>query len=45
MHIVGNYIEFIKATKRIHANRFDMKDIFVANVILGTKIYKIFVDG
>jgi len=36
--ILGTNIEVIKSTKRILSNNFDMKDLRVADVILGIKI-------
>ena len=38
MLILGTNIEVIKSTKRMLYNNFDMKDLGVANVILGIKI-------
>jgi len=38
MLIVGTNIEIIKSTKRILSNSFDMKDLGVADIILGLKI-------
>jgi len=42
MLIIGSNIEVIKATKRMLTNRFDMKDMGVADVILGIKISRIY---
>jgi len=36
--ILGTNIEVIKSTKRILSNNFDMKDLVVADIILGIKI-------
>ena len=41
MLILGTNIEIIKSTKRMLSNSFDMKDLGVADVILGIKITKI----
>ena len=38
MLIIGSNINIIKATKQILTNKFEMKDMSVANVILGIKI-------
>ena len=38
--IMGSYNEVIKTTKEMFNNRFDMKDLGVADVILGIKISK-----
>ena len=38
MLILGTNIEIIKSTKRMLFNSFDMKDLGVADVILGIKI-------
>jgi len=38
MLILGTNIEIIKSTKRMLSNSFDMKDLGVADVILGIKI-------
>ena len=40
MLILENNIEVIKSTKRMLSNNFDMKDLGVANIILGIKIIK-----
>ena len=40
MLILGTNIEIIKSTKRMLSNSFDMKDLEVADVILGIKITK-----
>ena len=37
MLILGTNIEIIKSTKRMLSNNFDMKDLGVADVILGIK--------
>ena len=38
MLLLGTNIEVIKSTKRMLSNNFDMKDLRVADVILGIKI-------
>ena len=38
MLILGTNIEIIKSTKRMLSNSFDMKDLGIADVILGIKI-------
>jgi len=38
MLILGTNIEIIKSTKRMLSNNFDMKDLGVADIILGIKI-------
>ena len=38
MLILGTNIEIIKSTKRMLSNSFDMKDLEVADIILGIKI-------
>ena len=38
MLIIGSNINIIKATKQMLANKFEMKDIGVVDVILGIKI-------
>ena len=38
MLILGTNIEIIKSTKRMLSNSFDMKDLRIADVILGIKI-------
>ena len=38
MLIIGSNNDIIKATKRILTSEFDMKELGVANVILGMKI-------
>ena len=38
MLILGTNIEIIKSTKKMLSNRFDIKDLGVADVILGIKI-------
>lgn len=38
MLIIGNNIGMIKSTKKIPTNNFNMKDMGVADVILGIKI-------
>ena len=38
MLILENNIEVIKSTKRMLSNNFDMKDLKIADVILGIKI-------
>ena len=38
MLIIGNNNDIIKATKRMLTSEFDMKDLGVADVILGMKI-------
>ena len=40
MLILGTNIEIIKSTKRMLSNNFDMKDLGIADIILGTKITK-----
>ena len=40
MLILGTNIEVIKSTKRMLSNNFDMKDLRVADVILGIKSQK-----
>ena len=40
MLIMGSDSEVVKATKRLLTNKFDMKDMGVADVILGVKIHK-----
>ena len=40
MLILGTNIEIIKSTKIILSNSFDMKDLGVADVILGIKIIR-----
>ena len=44
MLVLGTNIEIIKSTKRMLSNNFDMKDLEVADVILGIKITRI-TDG
>ncbi|KAL0560837.1 hypothetical protein IC582_001251 [Cucumis melo] len=41
MLIIGSNINIIKATKQMLANKFEMKDMGVADVILGIKISRI----
>ncbi|KAL0541540.1 hypothetical protein IC582_021592 [Cucumis melo] len=41
MLIIGSNINIIKTTKQMLANKFEMKDMGVADVILGIKISKI----
>ena len=38
MLIIGSNINIIKKTKQMLANKFEMKDMGVADVILGIKI-------
>ena len=40
MLIIGSNIEIIKTTKKMLNSEFDMKDMGVADVILGIKIFK-----
>ena len=40
MLIIGSNIEMIKTTKKMLKSKFDMKDMVVADVILGIKISK-----
>ena len=40
MLIMGNDSEVVKVTKRLLTSKFDMKDMGVADVILGVKIHK-----
>ena len=40
MLIIGSNIEMIKTTKKMLNSKFDVKDMGVANVILGIKIFK-----
>ena len=40
MLIIGSNIEIIKTTKKMLNSKFDMKDMGVADVILGIKIFK-----
>ena len=44
MLILGTNIEVIKSTKRMLSNNFDMKNVGVADIILGIKITRI-LDG
>ena len=41
MLIIGSYDEMIKTTKKLLYCKFDMKDIGIADVILGIKITRI----
>jgi hypothetical protein len=44
MFILDNNDHMIKSTKKILTNKFYMKDLGVADIILGIKIYRTF-DG
>ena len=44
MFILNNNDHMIKSTKKILAKKFDMKDLGVADIILGIKFYRTF-DG
>ena len=42
MLIIGNNTEMIRITKQFLSSRFDIKDMGVADVLLGIKISKIY---
>jgi hypothetical protein len=41
MFILGNKNYIIKSTKKILTNKFEIKDLGVANIILGIKCFRI----